>query len=188
NLASAAFRWLDRDLNQLIRTSIFTPREGLFVVWAVLSVGLAWRSGCLLNTKACKKKAVARLARENAFELMLYESAEQVKPVLVSLKSRKIYIGIVYRINNDDAIGETDYFSILPLWSGYRDKDSLSLRIATFYEDHYSMVLAHGPTKNEQIFDQFKIVIGSIEVSTLSFFDIAVYHNLQPGDSTPAAA
>src|SRR5690606_36633095 len=168
---------------QLIHTSTFTAREGLFVVWGTLSIGFAWASGCLLNTKACKKKAVARLASENAFELLLFESAEQVKPVLVTLKSRKVYIGIVYRINNDDAIGATDYFSILPLWSGYRDKDLMSLRITTFYEDHYSMVLAHGPMKNERIFDQFKIVIGSNEISTLSFFDIAVYHSLQPSES-----
>jgi hypothetical protein len=183
NLVTVAFHWLNTDLNQLKRLSIFTPREGLFFIWGTLSIGLAWISGCLLNTKACKKKAVERLASENAFELMLYDSAVQIKPVLVSLSSRKVYIGVIYRINNDDAIGKTEYFSILPLWSGYRDKDTISLKITTFYEDHYSIVRAHGPMTNERIFDQFKIVIPSAEVSTLSFFDIAVYHSLQPDEN-----
>ncbi|MDS1140028.1 hypothetical protein RE432_06240 [Pusillimonas sp. SM2304] len=183
NLVAASFQWLNSNLVQLASASNFTRREGLFVIWAVLSIGLAWSFGCLFNTKACKKKAVARLAAENAFELMLYDSAEQVKPVLVSLSTRKVYIGVVYRVNNDDALGKTEYFSILPLWSGYRDKDSLSLKITTFYEDHYSIVRAHGPMTSERIFDQFKIVICSAEVSTFSYFDIAVYHALQPADN-----
>lgn len=65
----------------------------------------------------------------------------------------------------------------------YRDKDSLSLKITTYYEDHYSVVRANGPMTNEGIFDQFKIVICSAEVSTLSYFEIGVYHQLQPNEN-----
>lgn len=182
NFASLFFSWFSADLNQFAKSSLFSPREGLFVVWGVISIALAWTSAQLFTTPASKKRAIARLATDNAFELMLYDSAEQVKPVLISLSSRKVYIGVVYRINNDDALGRTDYFSILPLWSGYRDKDSLRLKITTFYEDHYSLVRAQGPMTNEGIFDQFKIVICSAEVSTLSYFEIRVYHELEPDE------
>ena len=109
-----------------------------------------------------------------------YDSALHIKPVLITLNSRKIYIGVVYKIDSDEALGKTEYFSILPLWSGYRDKDSMSLRITTFYDDHYSIVRSHGPTTNDRLFDQFKIVICSSDVATLSYFDIAVFHTLQP--------
>ncbi len=180
---SPVFHWLNIDPQDFARASAFTRREGLLVIWGVVSIGFAWIVGRAFTTASAKKKAISRLATENAFELMLYDSAEQVKPVLVSLDSRKVYIGVVYRISNDEALGKTEYFSILPLWSGYRHKDTLALKITTFYEDHYAIVLAQGPMTNERLFDQFKIAICSTEVSTLSYFDIGVYHNLQPEES-----
>ena len=157
-------------------------RDWLLVPWGMGSIALSWGIGCKLNTIESKKKAVKKLAAENAFELMLFDSAESVKPLLITLSTRKVYIGVVYKIGNNENVGKTDYFSILPLCSGYRDKNSLSLKLTTFYDQHYSEIREQGPVTNEQIFDQFKIVICSVEVSSLSYFDIAVYHALQPED------
>lgn len=103
---------------------------------------------------------------------------EEQTPVKISLKSKKVYVGIVYREQFEQL--NFDNLAIIPMISSYRDKDT---PIVTF-DCNYSEVY-----KKHQIIDKLKdfselekiclsdflISIRSAEIKTISFFNIDMF-------------
>jgi len=53
------------------------------------------------------------------------------KPIMISLRTRKVYVGFVTR--TPDLRPADAFFSLLPIWSGYRNATTLSVRFDTRY-------------------------------------------------------
>jgi hypothetical protein len=53
------------------------------------------------------------------------------KPIMISLRTRKVYVGFVTR--TPDLRPADAFFSLLPIWSGYRDAATLSVKFDTLY-------------------------------------------------------
>lgn len=64
----------------------------------------------------------------------LADAVMQRKLYLISMKDRKVYIGFIDSIYDDDQKTGIDHFEIIPIMSGFRDKDNLSVEITTHYE------------------------------------------------------
>lgn len=65
-------------------------------------------------------------------EQLLSDAMAHGKPVIVTLKSRKVYVGFVEGLPHADPASRR-YLKILPAFSGYRDLDSLRLSITQDY-------------------------------------------------------
>ena len=63
-------------------------------------------------------------------DAVCFEASENAKPVSVMLDNRKVYIGYIF-----DSLepGKDANLTILPLYSGYRDKDDLEMHLTRKY-------------------------------------------------------
>lgn len=149
-----------------------------FWTWGLISVTLAWGFGTTTSKFAfARQQAGLRVAKENEFEMLLYTATEDINLVQVTLLSRKVYIGFVLKTVSVEDLSKTEYFSIIPVFSGYRRDDILTLEITTNYLKFYgkSGLLNPQNDKEEWHFiaqiERFKVVVPSREVASISFFD-----------------
>lgn len=111
---------------------------------------------------------------ENLFRL----SATQARLMKITLKNDKVYIGFTDII---PAPRETNYLTITPLLSGYRDSESKTMKLVT----DYSGVLGNyiGKDPDFESFD-IDIAIKQDEILTAGFFDPVVFDKLRKQDDT----
>ena len=146
--------------------------------WGLISVTLAWGSGTITSKFASvRQQAGLRVAKENEFEMLLYTATKDINLVQVTLLSRKVYIGFVWKTVSVEDLSKTEYFSIIPVFSGYRKDDTLTLEITTDYLKFYGTSGLLDPPSDEEGWDpitqleRFKVVAPSREVASISFFD-----------------
>ncbi|WP_311514653.1 hypothetical protein [Oligella urethralis] len=99
---------------------------------------------------------------------IIFEAAETQTPLRISLKSRKVYIGIIEseQFEREDI----DNIVIIPYLSGHRDKDTLRMIIDHNYHSIYQKknILE---TDSFSKLSKFRVVIRLEELESLSFFD-----------------
>lgn len=72
----------------------------------------------------------------NPLRILVRESIEQRVACMFSLSDRKVYVGIVVFVGAPTESEGIDHaFSLLPILSGYRDKDTLEVTFTTSYSD-----------------------------------------------------
>lgn len=77
-----------------------------------------------------------KLLSDGSLGQLFFYSATEDRPVLVSLKSRKVYVGTVNMISEpNEKQGPNLEISISPIMSGYRDKDTLRVLFSNDYND-----------------------------------------------------
>lgn len=108
---------------------ILYPFADAVALGSLLSVVLSLAGNWIWDAE----KSAAKVATDNGnhIELLIAESIENMDLVEITLKSRKSYIGSTLRgrlIN----VNEPD-ISLIPIASGYRNKDTMELEITTNY-------------------------------------------------------
>lgn len=112
---------------------------------------------------------------------LVIEAASMQKPLRLSLKSRKVYVGLVMEEQFES--GDLDYVLIVPLVSGYRDKDTLDI----FFDCSYvSVYEKHGLFDKDELsekellkLDDFRLAIKVSEIESVSFFEFGVIHEFE---------
>lgn len=80
--------------------------------------------------------ALKEILSEGSLGQLFFDSATKDKPVLVSLKSRKVYVGTVNMISEpNEKQGPNLEVSINPIMSGYREKDNLRVLFSNDYSE-----------------------------------------------------
>jgi len=70
------------------------------------------------------------------FRILLRESIVQCRPCMFSLNDRKVYVGIVlFAGTPTESEGVDHAFTLIPILSGYRDKDTLEVTLNTHYSN-----------------------------------------------------
>lgn len=136
----------------------------------LLSAALGMTLPPICNAFYSEEKAAARAAAEagDLVELLMAESIRDRKLVEVSLNSSKVYVG--YALDVEPPVrGESD-IAIIPLWSGYRDKDTCELTITISYAPLIKRHLSHPSALRS-----FRVVIPKSEIVTARFFDMDMY-------------
>lgn len=83
-----------------------------------------------------KLSAIESLLSDGSLGQLFFDSAIADRPVLVSLKSRKLYVGTVNMISEpNEKQGPNLEISINPIMSGYRDKDNLRVLFSNDYSN-----------------------------------------------------
>ena len=127
-----------------------------------------------------KKLRILRKTISNSMlDRMLLDAMESrpKKSILVTLSSRKVYVGIVNGIQEPtESEAPNSYISIFPIMSGYRDKDTLSITFTNSYPSEVSVSsAATADSKKIHKIANMDILIKSDEISHLSWFDFAVF-------------
>ena len=156
-----------------------------FWTWGLISTTLAWVCGfCTSKITYFRQQAGLRVAKENEFEMFLYWAATHSQIVQVTLLSRKVYIGFVFKTASVDGLGKTEYLSIVPIFSGYRKEETLKLTIDNNYFKFYwaSGLLKIQDDQTAKVVtrdvERFKVVIPAREVAGISFFDVAAHEGV----------
>ena len=110
------------------------------------------------------------LTRANGIEGLLYQCMEEGELAWLTLKSQRIYIGMI-QTSSFDGSG-TSNVVIIPMLSGYRDENTLDLQVehnySAWYYDHDISL-----TSEEVTALAFRKVIMLDQIESLSLFDPA---------------
>ncbi len=128
---------------------------------------------------AKKLRILRKTISNSTLDSMLLDAMESrpKKSILVTLSSRKVYVGIVNGIQEPtESEAPNSYISIFPIMSGYRDKDTLSITFTNSYPSEVSVSsAATADSKKIHKIANMDILIKSDEISHLSWFDFAVF-------------
>jgi hypothetical protein len=131
-----------------------------------------------LKKPEIRKQMFKSIADCNSIENILYESIESKSSLLVSIsmKSRKVYVGMVQeaRIDNMDK----DNIVIIPILSGYRDKDTLSFIEDVNYAKHFSDEKITFDSKPLSL-NQYRHVIPTEQIESISLFNSENYNKFK---------
>lgn len=147
----------------------FWPRwfpwpESDTAAWAlVLGPILAVVLNLFISREKAKDLEVRR--HGNSLTRLLHEAEQEERPISITLANRKWYVGYVAESPNLDP--QELYFRLLPLISGYREKDSLRTIQAVLYEEVY-----RDPDCDSK---DFVITIPLKDVQIANIFDMDLY-------------
>lgn len=109
------------------------------------------------------------------------KSAPDPIPIMLCMKNRKIYVGYVYHCLA--ARAETKpYVSIVPMWSGYRDKDTLSVYPTQKYAEVISEI---GKSNDRDVVELFAKVIALDDIETANLYDADSFALFNTSKSCP---
>ena len=149
--------------NRLLPTDYFNIGVIIFVTLLIWNIG---------NRVYSVDEAQLRAAREtgDVIELLISDAIREDKFVELSLRNRKSYIGIPLESGIGQQ-GQSD-IAIIPLASGYRDKDTQELRITT----HYAPVIDRLLDQQSPIpVEDFTTVIPISEIVSARIFHLEAY-------------
>lgn len=127
-----------------------------------------------------------RTIKDNDFERLIFRAIKRVMPLYLTLRNNKVYVG--YVIRTIDPANERKEIRILPLLSGYRDKDNCRVYFTTKYDKIYRSIKEQqeGNLPEDDVshlaYGDFEIVIPVSEIITSSLFDLSAYNRFSPAD------
>lgn len=160
------------------------------IIFSLLWVFIVWSKNVILGFfcekqhhedifHAKKLRILRKTISNSTLDSMLLDAMESSpkKSILVTLSSRKVYVGIVNGIQEPtESEAPNSYISIFPIMSGYRDKDTLSITFTNSYPSEVSVSsAATADSKKIHKVANMDILIKSDEISHLSWFDFAVF-------------
>lgn len=151
------------------------PYSGTALLSVCLGIGLP----PIANFFYSKEKAAKRNALRSGdlIEFLIAKSIQEQKLIAITLRSGKSYIGFA-RESCISSHGETDV-ALIPMASGYRDKDSQELKITTYYAAMIEDSLSRDPSLPDLSLEDFEIVFPMAEIISARIFDFEVYEAFQ---------
>jgi hypothetical protein len=153
-----------------------SPRDVPFLGTACGAFLLGFGSPYLLNWACPRITTLSRFSQTEAqfraisrhgnhMLRLVHTAAREERPVSVTLDNRKCYVGIIVDAPNLEA--HDAFLSLVPWFSGFRDKDTLGLVFGVDYLRVY----------DAQHLDpyQFRVVVPISNIRMISFFDPSVY-------------
>lgn len=100
----------------------------------------------------------------------LTSKKDEDKLLMLTTKSNKVYIGYINKLS--EPIGES-YITMLPSFSGYRDKENLKVEITTKYTDVIEKYILED--RENEIGDKLGIILPVSEILIVSKFDNEIF-------------
>ena len=133
-----------------------------------------------LNLFYSAEQATNKVAERNGelTKLLIDESFGWYLPIEFSLRSGKSYIG--YVIETQFTLKNQSDIALIPIASGYRDKDTKKLVITTNYSQFIEKVfLEDGLEAEKSGIYKFRLVIPMSEIVSARYFDREIYDLFQ---------
>jgi len=103
-------------------------------------------------------------------EALNFRAFDEGKPLLVSLKSGKVYL--CHPLEGTHPNIDHTYIPVIPLRSGGRNKDTQEITFTTDYEPVYESLRASG---KEEMIDDFELILPTSEILSATIFDPETY-------------
>ncbi len=102
-------------------------------LWAVASkIVLVGKCGSLEHSKIL---LMSKVLSDSPMDRLLFESYLYSRPLILSLECGKVYVGTISSLGEpNEAEGMDQEISLIPLMSGFRRKDTLSVDFTTYYD------------------------------------------------------
>ena len=186
------FRWAERELVSISTLRRFFPvlsgaeDKGLndlkMLIWSACAVIMALLSALFqrwrLAEEARRIRVLSKVASCYALDTLLIDAFVSQFPVIVTSKSRKVYVGIVFSPQLEN--GHCEFLTILPLLSGYRDKENLKVNFSVNYQSLYlNQGISTGVNCSKLRLEDFITLVPKQEIDNVSFFDLATYEQFQ---------
>ncbi|OOE75183.1 hypothetical protein [Salinivibrio sp. ML290] len=159
--------------------SLFLSVNDIKIVsWVLMTLSISYFSGLLsrlyYHSKPEKKdRKLQQITSENHLESFILEASFTQFPILVSLKSRKTYVGLCL---GDELInGKVENLALIPYLSGYRGSEDLTFEDTTNYIEHFHDEGILDKTHGSLTINNFRVIIPLSEVESLAFFDLDTY-------------
>jgi hypothetical protein len=139
---------------------------------ALLLGATSWR---LLNRRLSSEIEVDRSIREKGdpLEVLLKDAMRDARPVLLTIKSGKVYVGQV--IANFNPAHDVQSVKLLPIFSGYRDPKNQEVTFTTDYTGLLTEIHDHSP----EVTDQDRLDLGTVipfnEIRSVGIFSLRSY-------------
>ena len=148
------------------------PFSGSFVAAVVLGLGGAKVSNAWWGAKSEIRRAIQDHGGD--LRVFLHEAARNGVPVSLTMKNRKVYVGLVMRA---PGLQEPSYVRLLPTVSGYREERTLRLVFSTPYEHVYEDLERRQAAGEKLAVDisSFVIILPLENIDSANQFDIDVY-------------
>ncbi|MCE7055839.1 hypothetical protein LZF95_14250 [Algoriphagus sp. AGSA1] len=162
-----------------------TPVPGLkhAILIFLISYPLAQLLNLLFTRKFSFDYTIERWGNhlERIIWFSLTEKKDEDKLLMITTKTNKVYIGYINRLS--EPIGES-YVTIIPNFSGYRDKETQKLEITTSYTD----VLEKYVTQNKEadIGNKLGVILPTNEILFVSRFDSEIFGRFNENDQETA--
>ncbi|MDN3699660.1 hypothetical protein QWY97_20350 [Vibrio cortegadensis] len=152
----------------------------VYLVAVLISLVFVFLSQILYSNKFIRLNLIAKLVESDSRRGFILEAIATSNPILISMNSRKCYVGIC--LGEDFTNYEHQCISILPLLSGYRDDKKLTLNITTNNYSHFveSDILSESSIINQ---NDFKLIVSMQEIESIQFFSMGRYKNEELGAS-----
>lgn len=124
-----------------------------------------------------KYDSMVRAWKNDDFDRICYEALDNLKPIAVTLESRKVYVGLITDTLAPDQ--ERSHLTILPLHSGYRTKDELKFTLTRRYDVIFDYVLSD-KEDNPDLLTDFQIAIPRNIIQTIHIFNDYLYDGESP--------
>ena len=133
----------------------------------------------IINQFYSKEKAAKRAAETygDLIEKVIADAFERLKPIELSLKNRKSYVGLVLR-GSITKRGRSDV-TVLPISSGYRSADTLELNLTIHYAPIIEQLIDKEVERVDDLLRDYSVVLPRSEVCSARLFDPAVYRLFQ---------
>ncbi|QDG36649.1 hypothetical protein FJN13_18310 [Alteromonas mediterranea] len=119
---------------------------------------------------------------------------DRPRPLLISLSNNRCYVGILSEIRMPKESSLIDGISVYPLCSGYRDKETLCLKLTTFYTES---VVVFSETKASvhdlsdiqkmeliNTVENYRISFSFSDIVSLAMFDLKKYDEFKNQEDT----
>lgn len=128
-----------------------------------------WAGSARLDGEG-RKKLYKRLAQASGIEQLLYQCMEQGELAQVTLRSGRIYVGMIHTTTLE--YEKTANIVLIPMLSGYRDRQTMNFRIENNYSKWYD---GHDITLDSEPRSamDFRKVIMLNQIESLALFDPA---------------
>lgn len=136
-----------------------------------------------LNLFYSRKSAFAFTIRkfgsqlDRLFWLSITAKKDEDKLLMLTTKNNKVYIGYVSEIS--EPLGDS-YIRIIPNFSGYRDKDTLTVAITTKYTDVIQYYVE--ADRKSEIDEKLGVIIPTSEILIVSKFDSDIFGRFNSSD------
>ena len=161
-----------------LSVSLDNLRIGAWItITIVLSLAFGYISHKYYEAKPERKLSlIAKISQLDHLDSFILESSIAQFPVMINMKSRKVYVGYCYS-ESGYVDGAGEYIAVLPLLSGYRNQHDLSIIFTSNYYKYYKESGIWDKTHKSLDIDKFRTIIPKSEIDTYSYFDFDIYEN-----------
>ncbi|EIJ72961.1 hypothetical protein E5Q53_10075 [Haemophilus parahaemolyticus] len=149
------------------------------VYYLLITLGALLACRTELNQKKLDTSQIYQeMSSANNIVNLLFSAMNSQIPVKVSLKSKKVYVGIVDGTQFSSA--DLENIVIIPYLSGYRHKDQLNIIFDCNYLSVYQKYnISHTESEDKLNLKYFRNVIRVSEIESISLFDMKYFDDFE---------